>query len=157
QDREHEPQLQQRTPMPTPSFLDRLIARLSPKAKYRRSQYETLDRILRSHAQRGSNVKRLFEGGGIGKRTEGWDAANTGPNTEIYFALHYLRNRSRDLVRNNPYASRAVQVISSNVIGDGIVAQPPKKHKTIGDLWREWGETTACDLEGRHNFRGLQA
>jgi hypothetical protein len=32
-----------------------------------------------------------------------------------------MRDRSRDLVRNNPYAAKAVQAVVSNLIGTGIL------------------------------------
>ncbi len=66
-------------------------------------------------------LRRSYEGARLGRRTEGWVAAGTGANAEIGPAIARLRDRSRDLVRNNPYAAKAVQAVVSNLVGTGIM------------------------------------
>jgi len=44
-------------------------------------------------------------------------------NTEVGASLINLRNRSRDLLRNNPYASKAIAELVGNTVGTGIVPQ----------------------------------
>jgi len=129
--------------------LDRVISYFSPKAGANRARYRLLADNLRSID------KRRYEAASVSRRTSGWIANDTSSNTEIAPSLHRLRARSRDLVRNNPYASRAIQVISSNVVGPGIIPQP--KNKRIDELWSEWGDTFLCDALGQHNFYGIQA
>jgi capsid protein len=70
----------------------------------------------RRHAQRFR-----YEGATAGRRAHGWYAASTDANVELMGALIWLRNRSRDLIRNNPYAARAVEELAGNVVGTGIV------------------------------------
>ena len=66
-------------------------------------------------------LARAYEGAKLGRRTEGWVAAGTGANAEIAPAIARLRDRSRDLVRNNPYAAKAVQALVSNMVGTGLL------------------------------------
>lgn len=130
------------------NFLDRVISYLSPKSGAERARFRNVQRVFENME------KRRYEAASIGRRTSGWRAGSTGPNAEIGTALVRLRNRSRDLVRNNPHAARAIQAISSNVVGYGIV--PNVKDKKLDQLWKTWGDTTECDADGLHNFYGLQ-
>lgn len=105
-------------------------------------------------------LKRRFDGAAGGRRNEGWRSTGNDANAEILPALAKLRNRARELRRNNPYAERAITGIADNVIGAGIVPRPTAKteraNKRLGELWRAWGETTSCDADGLENFYGLQ-
>jgi lambda family phage portal protein len=104
---------------------------------------------------------RKYDAGSHSKRTQGWQANGGSSNVEILGALSTLRNRSRELVRNNPYAKKAIQIISNNVIGMGIRPKltNAKKRDQVNILkaWKSWAETTECDFEGNLNFYGLQA
>jgi capsid protein len=64
---------------------------------------------------------RKYDGASVGRRTDGWIATSADANTELAAALTRLRGRARDLVRNNPYAARAVKAHTANTIGSGIV------------------------------------
>lgn len=105
-------------------------------------------------------LARRFEGAAGGRRNDGWRSAGTDANAENGPALALLRNRARDMRRNNPYAERAITGIADNVIGAGIVPRPKAKsgraNKKLGVTWERWGETTACDADGIENFYGLQ-
>lgn len=105
-------------------------------------------------------LTRRFEGAAGGRRNEGWRSTGTDANAENAPALAKLRNRARDLRRNNPYAERAITGIADNVVGAGIVPRPlarsDRANKKLGDLWRAWAETTLCDADGLENFYGLQ-
>ena len=136
------------------TWFDRTIEFFSPKAGLRRKKAKIFNAYL----------KRKYEGADAGRRTEGWNTNNQSANAEIATGLPRVRDRARDLVRNNPYAARAVQVISNNVVGRGIKTQikldtraqtQSTREKRINNLWKTWAETTACDFEGRHNLAGL--
>lgn len=105
-------------------------------------------------------MKRRFEGAAGGRRNEGWRSAGTDANSENAPALALLRNRARDLRRNNPYAERAVSAIADNMVGAGIVPRPmavkDRDNKRLAALWTAWGEATVCDADGLENFYGLQ-
>ena len=93
------------------NWLDRAIGAVAPGAGLRRARQRQMMGVL----------ARAYEGARHGRRTEGWIAAGTGANAEIAPALARLRDRSRDLVRNNPYAAKAVQALVSNMVGTGLL------------------------------------
>jgi lambda family phage portal protein len=105
-------------------------------------------------------LTRRFEGAAGGRRNEGWRSSGSDANTENAPALAVLRNRARDLRRNNPYVERAVSGIADNVVGAGIVPRPiassARNSKRLAALWAQWGESTACDADGLENFYGIQ-
>ena len=93
------------------NWLDRAIGAVAPGAGLRRARQRQMIGVL----------ARAYEGAKLGRRTEGWVAAGTGANAEIAPAIARLRDRSRDLVRNNPYAAKAVQALVSNMVGTGLL------------------------------------
>lgn len=107
-----------------------------------------------------NSLSRRFDGAAGGRRNSGWRASGTDANAENEPALALLRNRARELRRNNPYAERAVSGIADNVVGAGIVPRPKtdkgRAAKWLGDRWSQWAETVACDADGLENFYGLQ-
>jgi lambda family phage portal protein len=131
---------------------DKFIASLNPAAAVRRE---------RSRLQ--LDAMRRYEGASRGRRTDGWFTQSTSADAATSMGLSLLRDRSRDLVRNNPYANKAVQVIVSNTIGIGIIGQARasrsrRRSTQITDLFTSWAtDPTQCDYEGRHDFYGLQA
>lgn len=110
--------------------------------------------------QRLQLVERRFEGAAGGRRNDGWRSAGTDANAENAPALAALRNRARDLRRNNPYVERAITGIADNVVGAGIVPRPKgssdRAGKKLALLWRSWADTALCDADGLENFSGLQ-
>jgi len=98
--------------------------------------------------------KRKYEGASLGRRTKGWITGGGDANDQINGDLPWLRERSRYLRRNNPYAHKGIELITNNVVGKGIMTQI--NSDPAQELWKEWAETTACDWDGRHNLAGLQ-
>ncbi|MCL5743709.1 MAG: phage portal protein, partial [Acidobacteria bacterium] len=88
-----------------------------------------------------------------------WVAAGGDANTEIGASLISLRNRSRDLLRNNPYASKAIAELVGNTVGTGIVPQAktgtPELDRIIDGEWLYFAEN--CDPGGQLDFYGMQA
>jgi lambda family phage portal protein len=100
---------------------------------------------------------RKYEGASKSKRLSRWQTQSTSAIAEISQGLITLRNRSRDLRRNNPYAAKAIQVITSNVVGTGISTQfRGPNAKPIEDMWNAWAESKSIDFDGRNNIYGLQ-
>lgn len=101
---------------------------------------------------------RQFEAAKVSRRTENWTPSTIGgTNSELRQALSILQRRHQDLVNNNVWASRAVDVIVQNWIGDGIMASPIGATKRYGQMWNDWADSTECDFFGRTDFYGLQA
>jgi lambda family phage portal protein len=99
---------------------------------------------------------RAFEAAKKTRRTSGWLTSNGGPNAEMRSALSVLMQRHQDLVDNDPYCRRAIDVIASNVVGEGIEGAPRGGSKIFARGWDEWAGSTLCDFYGRSNFYGLQ-
>jgi len=130
-------------------------AQSSSSGKYavQRTVSELVEGYRRRHAERFR-----YEGATAGRRAHGWYAASTDANVELMGALIWLRNRSRDLVRNNPYAARAIEELAGNVVGTGIVPKAKTGNAGIDALidaeWPYFAE--ACDAPQRLDFYGMQ-
>lgn len=134
------------------NLFDRFLAFFAPRAAIQREKARFFLENL---------SERRFEAASKGRRTAGWSAPATDANAAFVNSLSLLRNRSRDMVRNDGFAAKAVQVIVDNVVGTGIVAKPNGKSspkvKRANELWKSWAEALACDADGLHDFYGIQA
>jgi lambda family phage portal protein len=84
-----------------------------------------------------------------------WAPSAGSANVEVGAASATVARRARDAVRNDPYATRIVDLWTGNAVGSGITTRwPDKPH---ADAWRRWADSTACDAEGRLDLYGLQA
>ena len=130
-------------------WIDNLIGIFAPQAALRRKEARAALNL----------IKRDYEAAKFGRRTDGWWTSGTSANTEVLSAGTKLRDRARDLVRNNPYAKKAVRIFSDNFIGTGIIpeARSPsdKLNKQIMKAWEDW--VVYSDAEGDLDFYGLQA
>jgi lambda family phage portal protein len=64
------------------------------------------------------------------------------------------------MVRDCSYARRGIDVLDEWTVGEGLRPRPIGAESTVNqhlDLWEEWGETTACDIEGQNNIYQLQS
>jgi capsid protein len=59
-------------------------------------------------------LARHYEAADLGRRNTNWKRSGSDANTAAGAALPTLRNLSRDLRRNNPWARRGVQVVANN-------------------------------------------
>jgi capsid protein len=78
-----------------------------------------------------SRGRRAYEGAVVSRLTSDWVTSSTSADAEINSSLVRLRNRSRQLVRDNAYARQALRAIACNVIGHGIRLQA---HQAAVDL-----------------------
>lgn len=124
----------------------------------------TRNKFLSFFGFKSQPAKRKYEGASKKKRLKGWYASNRSAMSEISLDLETLRNRSRDLRRNNPYAAKAITVISSNVVGTGIKTQfrndegaTPDSDGPFETAWKQWAHTTNIDFDGHHDIYGLQS
>lgn len=104
--------------------------------------------------QKVKTKKRKYEGAAKGRRTAGWITGWGDANAAIGKDLPTLRERSRDLRRNNAYINRAISLVTNNVVGKGVMTQ--FENDDINNLWKDWAHTTAIDYDGKHNIKGLQ-
>lgn len=113
-------------------------------------------------------ARRAYQGALINRLNADWVSLSTSADSEIWSNLRTLRNRSRDLIRNNDYAISALRTILSNVLGDsGIRLQSKIKmqrgdklnsnlNSTVEALWRQWQNKDFCDVSGRLSWPQLE-
>ena len=136
-----------RTPPPLRfGLIDRAVAVFSPEAALRRL-----------YARDAIERKRGYDAASKGRGTDGWRATGNSADKEIAGAGPILRDRMRDLVRNNPMAAQAVQVLVNNIVGTGIrpraATNDPALNERVDALWKRWSRS--CDRHGQTEFHGL--
>lgn len=106
---------------------------------------------------------RSYSGAANNRLTTGFgNYSNTSADSELNGALTALRSRSRQLMRDAPYAKRARTIVVNNVIGSGVGMQAQVKNSR-GDLhqkinadieesWRQWSLATSCHTGGALHF-----
>jgi lambda family phage portal protein len=90
----------------------------------------------------------------------GFQPSRLGPTTSLWSTHDLIVARCRDLVRNNPWASSAIDNFESQVIGNGIrprwnIQDPVLKAKVELEFGR-WAKSSACDSAGLLDFYGIQ-
>lgn len=137
------------------TWTDQLVGLVSPKAMRTRQAHRRAYRVVQDLEKRHG-----YEGASRGRKTAGWRTSQQSANAAIEVDGQLLRDRARDLVRNNPWAARGLQVLATNVVGSGIRPQlrleDDDRRRELEDTWSRWAESTACDAAGLTNFYGLQ-
>ena len=110
----------------------------------------------------------MFQGAQINRLTSDWVTSSANMDSEIRGSLRLLRNRARQLVRDNDYARHAIRTIQNNVVGQGIGFQSQVRMQrgqgrldmTTNDLieneWRKWCRKDSCDVGGRLAFPDIE-
>lgn len=93
-----------------------------------------------------SAVKAAYTGASRDRRSlSSWQTGGGDADTDINTDLPMLRERSRDLVQNNPLAHGAIETKMVNVIATGLRLRPQIDHDLLGlseDSANEWERTT---------------
>lgn len=92
------------------TFLDRAINYVHPVAGQRRFQSRVAMAIAGSY--HGGATQR--------SATKNWNPLGGDADTDLLYDLDKLRDRSRDLLRNDPLAIGAVNTVCTNVVGSGL-------------------------------------
>lgn len=116
--------------------------------------------------ERLAQQARSYDGAAVNRLTDGWTALNTSADSEILTSLRVLRARSRQLVRDNPYAKQAVRLIVNNVIGTGIGMQGQVVNarqalldpinSSIEKAWDQWTQRETCHTGGLLSFSDIE-
>ena len=133
------------------ALFDNIFGR-KPKANNRLK----LPKQFRSYA--GANQGRLFADFLI---------SNSSADQELNNSLPTLRNRSRDLARNNEYAKRFLNLIKTNVVGEkGFSLQVRARNADrsldsagnaiLENAWTAWGRMGNCEVSGRMSWLDCQ-
>lgn len=103
-------------------------------------------------------VKAKYDAASNGRRMAGWSTPSSGPNAAIA-SLQKIRDRSRDMQRNEWSGAANTRIWTTNVIGTGIVPRPRTKilalKAKINKLWRQW--VPDADADQVLDFYGMQA
>lgn len=115
-------------------------------------------RKKRSNKMQAANVQARYDAAGHGRRLAGWVAPPSGPNRAIA-GLQTIRNRSRDVARNEWSGASQTRIWTTNLIGTGIVPRPVTKNATLkAKLIELWDESVpVLDADGVLDGYGLQA
>ena len=143
------------------NLLERVIAQISPEAAARRM------RARMFMAAAGS-----YTGGSRSRRqTSEWKyPKGNSADADVIFDMPALRDRSRDLVRNEPLAAGAIAGTVTSVVGTGLALHPKVDadvlglsdeeasalNKLISQEFCLWADGTACDATRTQDFYALQ-
>lgn len=143
------------------TWLDRAIEYVNPVAGAKRFRGRLAQALSGSYV--GASRTR--------RATVNWNPREGSPNADVQYDLPTLRARSRDLVRNEPIATGAINTLVTSVIGTGLQLEPMIDAKALGmtpeeaDAWeeeveREWclfSDSPEIDLARTSCFTDLQA
>lgn len=133
------------------NLIERAISVVSPRTA-----------LNRARARMALDVALRYDAASKGRRTAGWrTSSNASANVEVGPAMSVLRERSRDLARNNDYALSAISKIQTNLIGSGVIpvftSGSVSRNKKLKDLWAEWAEFDVLgDFDENGNIYALQ-
>ena len=110
---------------------------------------------------------RTYAGANQGRLFADFITSDSSADNELNNALPLLRNRSRDLVRNNEYAKRFINLVKTNVIGEsGFSVQVRAKNddtsfditgnQIIENAFKSWGRMGNCEVSGRMSWLDCQ-
>ena len=110
---------------------------------------------------------RMYQGAQNGRLLSSWVSDGSSADAEIKGSISRLRNRARQLVRDNSYAAQACRVIRHNIVGTGVRLQAQvmqqrgnRLNHRINDQiereWRKWCRKDSADVAGRLCFADIE-
>ncbi len=138
--------------------VDDVVGVFSPLAAARRRYFRYI----------AKNMLGAYQGAEGGRLRGSWVASSGSADQDLLRDLPKLRERSRDLVRNDGIASGAIDVIVTNIIGSGISPQSrldretleidetyaEQLQKQIEKIWKRWAPY--ADAGQRMNFSEIE-
>ncbi|MBO89523.1 MAG: phage portal protein [Rickettsiales bacterium] len=111
--------------------------------------------------------QRSFEAVNTGRLFADFASMTRSSDSELRPALRTLRNRCRELARNDEYVRRYLQLVKTNVVGPGGISVQAKARNSDGSLdapgnkivenaWRRWSKAGICTMDGRLSFVDAQ-
>lgn len=109
---------------------------------------------------------RNYAAAGRGRLFADFIGSNRSADSEIRWALNELRNRSRDLERNNEYFRRYLQLLRTNVVGENgfslqVRARDANRNidvlgnQIVEDAWAEFSRRGNCTVDGQMSLIDL--
>lgn len=123
--------------------------------------------FFRSKPQPAPRRRRGFDAAALNRYVNDWLTSSHSIDNDIRKGLKKVRERSRDLARNNDHARNAVRVICNNVVGTGIQMQATVKMRRGGRLdkatndaieaaWAKWKKASRCHTAGMLSFAEME-
>lgn len=145
---------------PKPNLLDKIVTAINPTAGMRRLQARGMMAFYGAY----TGARRDRRG------TREWFTSRGNADADTLLDLWELRARSRDLVRNAPIATGAVNTVVANAVGTGLTLQPTPDLDALGwnpkraakwialveSEFKLWAESFDCDVTRTQNFAGMQ-
>jgi lambda family phage portal protein len=110
-----------------------------------------MNRRQRREQERAQFAAR-YDAGGTGRRIAGWNPPASGPQKALQ-GFERIRNRARDVARNDWAGESGVQKWTTALVGVGI--RPRWNDPTVTQEWERHALT--CDADGICDAYGLQA
>lgn len=146
------------------NLIDKVYGYFSPEKAVRRMRAKVAMSLFNSGfgGYAGASKSR--------RSMSGWSVTSNDADADILPDLPTLRERSRDLIRNNPMAAGAINTKVGNVVGTGLRLNSQIDADFLGmeqeqaEQWeanterefRLWAESPDCDATRTLNFYGLQ-
>lgn len=130
---------------------------------------------VRGRARQQARVAMALSGGYSGasksrRSMSAWQTTSNDADADLLPDLPTLRERSRDLARNNPLATGALNTKVANVVGTGLWLKSSIDYNYLGmtpdqaEEWqrnterefRMWSESPDCDIARTLNFYAMQ-
>lgn len=115
--------------------------------------------------------KRIYGGATFNRLTNDWAASiGTSQDSETRSSLRTLRNRTRQLARDNDWIRNALRAIQNNVVGTGVGMQMQVRAKRVRNgkimnqavneaieaAWAQWCKKENCHTAGLLNFADIE-
>ena len=109
----------------------------------------------------------VFEGAKGGRLNADWIVAPLSADSALQGRLNILRDRARDLERNNEWIRGFLRTLENNVLGEtGIALQMRVREQNgrldevanqlIENAWWQWGRVGRCTINRRQSWRDVQ-
>jgi lambda family phage portal protein len=113
--------------------------------------------------------QRLLEAARLSRLTADFLATNTSADAELRGGLREVRNRCRQLCRDNPYARQAKRTTIVNIVGaKGITLhgaikklstseKDERRNALLEESWKRWCKRKHCDVSGQKSFLQIES
>lgn len=112
-------------------------------------------------------MKRQYAAANTSRLFSDFFDSNRSADSELYPVIRRMRNRSRDLARNNEYVKRYLDLLKNNVVGDrGFSLQvkainvtgelDQQGNQAVEDAFRRWSKLGHCTVDGKASFIDVQ-
>lgn len=125
------------------------------------------DKFRKSKSKAPAIFKRSYAAASTGRLFNDFKASDGSADKDLESALKNLRNRSRDLARNNEYVRKYLSLLKINVVGDSGFSLQVKAIDSVGkldmsgnqateDAFRMWGRVGNCTTDGKLSWVDAQ-